>query len=151
MRWIWGCFLASVLAAQTPYDGLRWRMIGPFRAGRSVAACGVIGDPNTFYFCAVGGGIWKTTNAGWTWSPIFDEQHVASIGSIEVAPSNPNIIYVGTGEADIRSDLSQGDGVYKSTDAGKTWRNIGLRDTRQIGRVLIHPKNPDIVYVAALG
>ena len=145
---------AVTLAAQPParlFDGLRWRMIGPFRGGRAVAATGVSGDPNTFYFGAVGGGIWKTTNAGLTWSPIFDDQHVASIGAIEVAPSNANVIYAGTGEADIRSDLSQGDGVYKSSDAGKTWSNIGLRDSRQIGRILIHPTNPDIVYVAALG
>ena len=145
---------AITLAAQQPaslFDGLRWRMIGPFRGGRSIAATGISGDPNTFYFGSVGGGIWKTTNAGLTWSPIFDDQHVASIGAIEVAPSNPNVIYVGTGEADIRSDMSQGDGVYKSTDAGKTWRNIGLRDSHQIGRILIHPTNPDIVYVAALG
>ena len=146
--------LALPLAAQVPgslFDGLRWRMIGPFRGGRSIAATGISGDPNTFYFGSVGGGIWKTTNAGLTWSPIFDDQHVASIGAIEVAPSNPNVIYAGTGEADIRSDMSQGDGVYKSTDAGKTWRNIGLRDSHQIGRILIYPSNPDIVYVAALG
>jgi photosystem II stability/assembly factor-like uncharacterized protein len=145
---------ALTLTAQQPaslFDGLRWRMIGPFRGGRSIAATGISGDPNTFYFGSVGGGIWKTTNAGLTWSPIFDDQHVASIGAIEVAPSNPNVIYAGTGEADIRSDLSQGDGVYKSTDAGKTWRNIGLGDSHQIGRILIHPTNPDIVYVAALG
>jgi len=126
-------------------------MIGPFRGGRAIAATGVPGDPNIFYFGAVGGGIWKSTNAGLTWSPIFDDQQVASIGAIEVAPSDPSILYAGTGEADIRSDLSQGDGVYKSTDAGKTWRNIGLRDSHQIGRILIHPSNPDILYVAALG
>ncbi len=144
----------ATLAAQPPgslFDGLRWRMIGPFRGGRAIAATGVPGDPNIFYFGAVGGGIWKTTNAGLTWSPIFDDQHVASIGAIEVAPSDRSILYAGAGEADIRSDLSQGDGVYKSTDAGKTWRNIGLRDSHQIGRILIHPSNPDIVYVAALG
>jgi len=145
---------AATLAAQPPgslFDGLRWRMIGPFRGGRAIAATGVPGDPNIFYFGAVGGGIWKTTNAGLTWSPIFDDQHVASIGAIEVAPSDHNVIYAGTGEADIRSDLSQGDGVYKSTDSGKTWRNVGLRDSHQIGRILIDPSNPDIVYVASLG
>ena len=148
-------FVAATAGAQSVpanlYDGLRWRLIGPFRGGRAVAATGVPGDPNVFYFGAVGGGIWKSTNAGLTWNPIFDAQHVASIGAIEVAQSDANIIYAGTGEADIRSNMSQGDGVYKSTDAGKTWHNIGLRDSRQIGRILVHPKNPDVVYVAALG
>ncbi|HEV2688201.1 MAG TPA: hypothetical protein VGV35_06595 [Bryobacteraceae bacterium] len=146
--------LATLLPGQPPaslFDGLRWRLIGPFRGGRAVAATGIPGDPNTFYFGAVGGGIWKTTNAGMTWNPIFDDQHVASIGAVEVAQSDPNVIYAGTGEADIRSALSSGDGVYKSTDAGKTWQNIGLRDTKQISRIVIHPKNPDLVYVAALG
>jgi photosystem II stability/assembly factor-like uncharacterized protein len=144
-------YLATLSAQPTLFDGLRWRLIGPFRGGRAVCATGVPGDPNTFYFGAVGGGIWKTTDAGTVWTPIFDDQHVASIGALEVAPSDPNVIYAGTGEADIRSALSSGDGVYKSTDAGKTWRNIGLRDTKQIARIVVHPKNPDIVYVAALG
>ena len=146
---------AASLAAQTVppnlFGGLSWRMIGPFRGGRAETATGVPGDPNTFYFGAVGGGIWKTTDAGTVWTPVFDAQHMASIGAIEVAPSNPDILYAGTGETDLRSDIAFGDGVYKSTDAGKTWRNVGLRDTRQIGRILIHPTNPDIVYVAALG
>jgi photosystem II stability/assembly factor-like uncharacterized protein len=137
--------------AESLYGGLRWRLVGPFRGGRAIAACGVQGDPNTFYFGAVGGGVWKTTDAGLVWTPIFDGQPTASIGAIEVAPSSPNVIYVGTGEADIRSDLASGDGVYKSTDSGKTWRNIGLRDSRQIGRIVIDPKNPDVVFVAALG
>ena len=126
-------------------------MIGPFRGGRVLAVTGVPGDPNTFYFGSVGGGVWKTTNAGVTWTPIFDSQHIASIGGIAVAPSDPKVIYVGSGEADMRSAISFGDGMYKSTDAGNTWQNIGLRDSRQIGRVLVHPRNPDIVYVAALG
>ena len=146
--------LAAPLLAQTPdnlFDGLRWRMIGPFRGGRAITATGVPGDPTTFYFGAVGGGIWKTTDGGLMWKPVFDDQHVASIGAIAVAPSDPNVIYAGTGEADIRSSLSAGDGIYKSTDAGKTWRNMGLRDSKQIGRILVHPKNPDIVYVAVLG
>ena len=145
---------AVALSAQTPdslFDGLRWRLIGPFRGGRAVAAAGIGGDPNTYYFGAVGGGIWKTTDGGMVWTPIFDDQHVASIGFIEVAPSDPNVIYAGTGEADIRASLSSGNGVYKSTDAGKTWHNIGLRDSKQIGRIIVHPKNPDIVYVAVLG
>jgi len=147
--------LASGLAAQTVpaalFDGLSWRMIGPFRGGRAESATGVPGDPNTFYFGAVGGGIWKTTDGGTVWNPIFDGQHIASIGAIEVAPSNPNIVYAGTGETDLRSDISFGDGMYKSVDAGKTWKHIGLEDSRQIGRILVDPENPDIVYVAALG
>ena len=148
------CFAGALSAESVPgslFDGLRWRMIGPFRGGRAVAATGIPGDPNTYYFGAVGGGIWKTTNGGLVWNPIFDDQPVASIGALEVAPSDSNIIYAGTGEADIRASLSSGDGVYKSTDAGKTWRNIGLRDSKQIARILVHPKHPNVVYVAALG
>jgi len=133
------------------FQALEWRNIGPFRGGRSVAATGVPGDPNTFYFGAVGGGVWKSTNAGTTWTPIFDAQRVASIGAIEVAPSEPRTLYVGTGETDLRSDIGLGDGIYKSIDAGATWRNIGLRDTKQIGRILVHPQNPNLVFVAALG
>src|SRR5215212_10820075 len=133
------------------YSALRWRNIGPFRGGRVNGVTGVPGQPNTFYFGSVGGGVWKTTNAGRTWLPIFDSQPVASIGAITVAPSNPDIVYVGTGEADMRSQISYGNGMYKSTDAGKTWTHIGLDNTRQIGRVLVDPRNPDIVFVAALG
>src|SRR5260370_14491270 len=153
MRYIALCFAASLFGQIPPstYDGLRWRLIGPFRGGRAVAATGIAGDPNTYYFGSVGGGVWKYTDAGMVWTAIFDDQHVASIGAIEVAPSDPNVIYAGTGEADIRSALSIGDGVFKSTDAGKTWHNIGLRDSKQIGRILVHPKNPDVVFVAALG
>jgi photosystem II stability/assembly factor-like uncharacterized protein len=146
---------ALTLAAQTMppdlFSGLHWRLIGPFRGGRAVAAAGVPGDPNAFYFGAVDGGIWKTTNAGVTWTPIFDHQSVASIGAIAVAPSDPKIIYVGTGESDIRSDLASGDGVYRSTDGGETWQNVGLRDTRQISRIAVDPQNANIVYVGALG
>ncbi|MBZ5627601.1 MAG: hypothetical protein LAO06_01910 [Acidobacteriia bacterium] len=141
-------------------------MIGPFRGGRSLTAAGVrtpqqakigpAGDPvrgqrDVYYFGAVGGGVWKTSNGGRTWQPIFDAQPIASIGSLAVAPSDPDIIYVGTGEASIRSDISFGNGVYKSADAGQTWTHIGLEDTRHIGRVLIDPKDPNIVFVAALG
>ena len=133
------------------FDQLQWRMIGPFRGGRISSVSGVAGDSTTFYFGSVGGGVWKTTNAGATWSPIFDQQPIASIGALAVAPSNPSVIYVGTGEADIRSQIGFGDGVYKSTDAGKTWRNVGLRDTRQIAAIQVDPRNPDLVYVAALG
>jgi len=133
------------------FNGLAWRLIGPFRGGRAVAVSGVPGNGSTFYFGAAGGGIWKTTDAGTVWTPIFDAQSVASIGAIEVAPSNPNVIYAGTGESDIRSDLGSGDGVYKSTDAGKTWSNIGLRDTRQISRIVVDPNDPNVVFVGALG
>jgi photosystem II stability/assembly factor-like uncharacterized protein len=133
------------------YAGLKWRMAGPFRAGRVNAVTGVAGDPNTFYFGSVGGGVWKSTNIGRTWTPIFDSVNVASIGAIAVAPSNPNVVYVGTGEADMRDSIAFGDGMYKSTDAGKTWTHIGLEPTRQIGKVIVHPRDPNIVYVAALG
>ena len=147
--------LASGLAAQAVpsglFDGLSWRLIGPFRGGRAEAATGVAGEANTFYFGAVGGGIWKTTDAGTVWTPIFDGQSIASIGAIEVAPSDPNIIYAGTGETDLRSDISFGDGMYKSVDAGRTWKHIGLEDSRQIGRILVHPTNPQVVYAAVLG
>lgn len=116
-----------------------------------VAVTGVPGDATTFYFGSVNGGIWKTANAGVVWKPIFDSQHVASIGAIAVAPSDPKIIYAGTGEADIRSDLSTGDGVYKSTDAGQTWTSIGLGESRQISRIVVDPRDANVVYVAALG
>ncbi len=132
-------------------SGLRWRMIGPFRGGRSIAVSGIEGQPNTYYFGAVGGGVWKTTNGGETWEPLFDHQPVSSIGALAIAPSNPDVIYAGTGEADLRSNLTYGDGVYKSSDGGKTWNNIGLRDSQHIARILIDPKNPDVALVAALG
>ena len=133
------------------YSGLRWRLIGPFRGGRVNGVSGVPGQPNTFYMGSVGGGVWKTTNAGRTWLPIFDSQPVASIGSVAVAYSNPNVVYVGTGEGDMRSQISYGNGMYKSIDAGKTWTHIGLDNTRQIGRVAVDPKNPDVAFVAAIG
>ncbi|HKQ05164.1 MAG TPA: glycoside hydrolase [Blastocatellia bacterium] len=133
------------------YAGLRWRMIGPFRAGRVNGVSGVPGRPTVFYFGSVGGGVWKTTNAGRTWKPTFDSQPIGSIGAIGVAPSSPDTVYVGTGEADMRSQISYGNGMYKTTDAGKTWKHLGLDATRQIGRVLVDPKNANIVFVAALG
>ncbi len=144
----------SVSAQTVPseyFSGLKWRLIGPYRGGRGVSSVGVPGQPSVFYSTSVGGGVWKSTDAGITWKPIFDAQHIASVGAIAVAPSNSNIIYVGTGESDIRSTLSSGDGVYKSTDGGATWKNIGLRDTRQISKVVVDPQNADVVYVAALG
>ncbi|HJT30011.1 MAG TPA: hypothetical protein VJ784_21520 [Pyrinomonadaceae bacterium] len=133
------------------YSGLRWRMIGPFRGGRVNAVSGVVGQPETFYFGSVGGGVWKSSNAGRTWTPIFDATNVASIGAIGVAPSDGNMIYVGTGEPDMRDSIAYGNGVYKSTDAGKTWKHLGLENTKQIGRIIVDPKNPNTVFVAALG
>ena len=135
----------------TLFAGMRWRLVGPFRGGRTVTATGVPGQPNLFYFGAVGGGVWKSENAGRTWEPIFDSQPIASIGALAVAPSDPNVIYVGSGEADMRSDISYGNGMYKSVDAGKTWTRIGLADTRQIGRILVDARDPNLVFVAALG
>jgi photosystem II stability/assembly factor-like uncharacterized protein len=130
---------------------LSWRTIGPFRGGRVLAVTGVPGEPEHFYFGAVNGGVWESRNAGRTWQPIFDDEPVASIGAIAVAPSSPRVLYVGTGEADMRSDIAQGDGMYRSDDGGATWRAIGLADTQQIARILVDPHDPDLVYVAALG
>jgi photosystem II stability/assembly factor-like uncharacterized protein len=147
-------FAGSAIAQSVPSElvnGLKWRLIGPFRGGRAVAVAGVPGDSTTFYFGAVNGGIWKTTDSGTVWTPIFDNQPVGSIGAIAVAPSDPRTIYAGTGESDIRSDLSSGNGVYKSTDGGPTWTHIGLEDTRQISRIVVDPRDPKVVYVGALG
>ncbi len=133
------------------FKGMKYRVLGPFRGGRSLTASGIAGDPTTYYFGATGGGVWKSTDGAMTWSSIFDKEDVSSIGSLAVSASDPNIVYVGTGEACIRGNISHGDGVYKTLDGGKTWKNVGLRDTRAIGRVIVNPTNPDIVYVAALG
>ena len=145
--------MAAVAQSVPPelVNGLKWRLIGPFRGGRAVAVAGIPGDSTTFYFGSVNGGIWKTTDAGVVWTPIFDGQPVASIGALAVAPSDPKIIYAGTGETDIREDLSSGNGLYKSTDGGATWNHIGLEDTRQISRIVIDPQDPNVVYVGALG
>jgi photosystem II stability/assembly factor-like uncharacterized protein len=133
------------------FSDLHWRLIGPFRGGRALAVAGVPGNATQFYFGAVAGGVWSTNDAGRTWKPIFDGQPIASIGAIAVAPSDPRVIYVGTGEADMRSDITYGDGMYKSMDAGATWQHIGLTDSRQIGRIIVDPTNPNIALVAALG
>jgi photosystem II stability/assembly factor-like uncharacterized protein len=131
---------------------LRWRCIGPFRGGRVVAVAGSYDEPNTFYFGAVAGGVWKTTDAGAYWRCVSDGfLATASVGALAVAPSDSNVIYAGMGETTIRIDVSHGDGVYKSTDAGRSWANVGLRETRHIGKVRVHPENPDVVWVAALG
>lgn len=132
-------------------SGLHWRNIGPFRGGRTIAVAGVPGDGRTYYTGAVGGGVWKTSDAGRTWNPIMDSQPVASIGALAVAPSDPNVVYVGSGEADMRSDIQHGNGMYRSSDAGVTWTHIGLDDSREIGRVLVAPRDPQTVLVAALG
>jgi photosystem II stability/assembly factor-like uncharacterized protein len=132
-------------------NGLKWRLIGPFRGGRVVAVAGIPGDSTTFYFGGVNGGVWKTGDAGTVWTPISDNARIGSVGAIAVAPSDPRTIYVGTGESDIRSSLSSGDGVYKSTDGGSTWMHLGLEDTRQISRIVVDPQNSSVVYVGALG
>jgi photosystem II stability/assembly factor-like uncharacterized protein len=147
------CYVEPAASQVDPqlFAAMKWRQIGPFRGGRVVAVSGVPGDSATWYFGAVAGGVWKSTNAGNTWQPVFDDQRIASIGSIAVADSDHNTIYVGTGEACPRGNITYGDGVYKSLDAGKTWQHVGLADTRQIGAIIVHPHNPDIAFVAALG
>jgi len=149
--------LASVPAQETPainsslLAAMKWRAIGPHRGSRTVAAAGHRSQPHTFFMAAVNGGVWKTTDAGRTWTPIFDDQPTGSIGSLAVAPSDPNVVYAGSGEGLHRPDLSTGDGVYKSTDGGLTWTRLGLRDAQQIPRIDIDPRNADRVFVAALG
>jgi photosystem II stability/assembly factor-like uncharacterized protein len=146
--------IPPVSAAAVPradYQALHWRLIGPFRAGRVLAVTGIPGNGRVFYFGSVDGGAWKSEDAGRTWQPIFDHEPVGSIGTIAVAPSDSKVLYVGTGEADMRSDIAQGDGMYKSTDGGRHWQRIGLTQTRQIARVMVNPTNPDIVFAAALG
>ncbi|MCS6885508.1 MAG: glycosyl hydrolase [Acidobacteriota bacterium] len=134
------------------WKSLKWRSIGPYRGGRVTAVSGVVSQPEVYYFGATGGGVWKTTDGGLNWWPVSDGYFkTGSVGAIAVAQSDPNVVYVGMGESPIRGNVSHGDGVYKSTDAGKTWRAIGLENTRHIARVRIHPRNPDVVYVAALG
>jgi photosystem II stability/assembly factor-like uncharacterized protein len=136
---------------QKLYSEMRWRCIGPFRGGRTVAISGVPHQPNVFYMAAVNGGVWKTTDFGNTWNPIFDDQPTGSVGALAVAPSDPSIIYVGSGEGLQRPDLATGDGMYKSADAGRTWTHLGLRDAQQITAILVDPKDPNRVFVAAEG
>src|ERR1043165_9395885 len=135
-----------------PFDSiLRWRHVGPYRGGRTRAVCGVPSQPNVFYMAPVNGGVFKTIDYGRTWQPIFDDQPTASIGAIAVSVSNPNVIYAGSGEGLHRPDLSVGDGVYKSSDAGKTWSHLGLRDGQQIAQLAVDPKNADRLFVAVAG
>ena len=157
-RWV-TCVFALTLAAcavAQPYNeeqfkGMQWRGIGPYRGGRVLAVTGVVGNSFTYYFGAVSGGVWRTNDGGVSWQPISDKSVMASIGAIAVAESNPNVIYVGTGESCLRGNISYGDGMYKTTDGGKTWVHLGLKDTQHIARLWIDPRNPDHVLVAAMG
>ena len=133
------------------FSGLQWRMLGPFRGGRTDAVTGVPGRPNEFYFGSVNGGLWKSIDAGRVWEPVFDSQPVASIGAVAVAPSAPDTVYVGTGECTLRDSTGFGNGVYKSTDGGRSWTHLGLEQTQHIGKIAVHPHNPDVAYVAAIG
>ena len=148
-------FLTATLTAATfdatQFKALKWRDIGPYRGGRSAAVDGVPSQPNVYYFGSVGGGVWKTTDGGETWKPVSDGFFGGSIGAVAVSEWDPNVVYAGGGEKTVRGNVSHGDGIWKSTDAGKTWTNVGLRDSRHIPRIRIHPRNPDLVYAAALG
>jgi photosystem II stability/assembly factor-like uncharacterized protein len=138
--------------SDTFLGGLRWRSIGPARGGRSTAVEGSVARPLEYYFGTTGGGLWKTTNGGTTWTPVADKAlKTSSVGAVAIAPSNPDIVYVGMGESQLRGNIIQGDGVYKTVDAGKTWTHLGLDKTMTVARVRVHPTNPDVVYVAALG
>src|SRR5438552_8939351 len=133
-------------------NAFKWRSIGPLRGGRSIAVSGVKGRPKEGYFGAVGGGLWKTIDGGLSWNPVTDGQiHSSSVGAVAVSESNPDVIYIGTGESCIRGNIMPGDGVYKSTDAGKTWTRTGFRTSDAISKIRIHPTNPDIVLVADFG
>src|SRR3954470_16414339 len=146
--------LQPTSAQQTPdlSGALRWRNIGPFRGGRVTAVAGIASQPLVYYMGATGGGVWKTDDAGLTWNNVSDGFfHSGSVGAVAVSQSDPDVVYVGMGEGCLRGNLSSGDGVYKSTDAGKTWTHVGLPDSSQIGRIRIHPTDADVVYVAAIG
>jgi photosystem II stability/assembly factor-like uncharacterized protein len=149
--------LSLIVACAETYEGslfgsLKWRNIGPNRGGRSIASAGSASRANEYYFGAVGGGLWKTTDGGATWKPVTDGQIASSsVGAVAVSESNPDVVYIGMGETELRGNIMQGDGVYKTTDGGKTWKNVGLTDTQAIARIRVHPANPDIVYVAAFG
>lgn len=142
---------ASAVPEQAVFQALRWRLVGPFRAGRTVGAVGIPSQPNMFFIGVNNGGVWKTDDYGRTWRPIFDSAPTGSVGDIAVSPSHPDVIYVGTGEGLHRPDLSTGDGIFKSVDGGKSWTHIGLKDVQQVGRIIVHPTNPDILFVAGMG
>jgi photosystem II stability/assembly factor-like uncharacterized protein len=148
--------LGAVVSGAQSFDAnlwkpVRWRLVGPMRGGRALAVSGVAGNPDVYYFGSVAGGVWKTTNGGGNWNPVTDTTDIRSIGAIAVAPSDANIIYAGTGESCMRGDISDGDGMWKSMDAGKTWAHIGLEDTRHISRIMVDPHDANIVLVAAMG
>src|SRR2546422_1875455 len=151
--------LSAIFATRAPaqqfdpmlYQELRWRLIGPFRGGRSVAISGIQSQPNVFFMAANNGGVWRTTDYGRTWNPIFDDQPTGSIGALAIAASNPDVIYVGSGEGLRRPDLSTGDGIYKSLDGGRTWNHLGLRDGQQIGALIVDPHDPSRVFAGVLG
>ena len=151
------CILTDLAGqAQPPmptelFQSVEWRSIGPFRGGRSAACTGVRGDRDTYYFGACGGGVWKTTDAGRTWKNVSDGFFGGSIGAVAVAESDPNIVYAGGGEVTVRGNVASGSGMWRSTDAGKTWASIGLKDSRHIPRIRVHPRDPDLVYAAVLG
>src|SRR5690242_12262999 len=135
-----------------PFGALKWRNIGPNRGGRSIAVAGSVARPLEYYFGATGGGLWKSTDGGTTWRPVTDGQMTSSsVGAVAVAPSNPDVVYFGTGESEIRGNVAPGDGMYKTVDGGKTWTHIGLVEAQNISKVRVHPTNPDIVFVAAFG
>ncbi|MDQ3322706.1 MAG: hypothetical protein M3525_09820, partial [Acidobacteriota bacterium] len=143
---------AEKLTETSAAANLAWRSIGPANMGGRVADVeGVPGDPNIVYVATGSGGIFKTTNGGMNWTPIFDRQNTISVGDIALEPGNPDVIWVGTGESNTRNSVSFGDGIYKSTDGGKNWKHLGLKDTNTISKIIVHPKNPDIAYVAAVG
>jgi photosystem II stability/assembly factor-like uncharacterized protein len=141
----------TVTYDESLYDGVKWRLVGPHRGGRAGTVTGVTGNRNLYYMGTAGGGVWKTEDAGNTWECISDGYFGGSIGAVAVSASDPNVIYVGEGEQTLRGNVSSGWGVWKSTDAGKTWTFLGLKGTEHISRIRIHPTNPDIVYVAAIG
>ena len=156
---LWGlaaCFIAGApvsarLIDPSSYGDLRWRLVGPFRGGWATCAAGVPGEPAVYYFGAAAGGVWKTEDAGSTWAPLFDRAGSASVGAIAIAPSDPNVIYVGTGQIQARYDVASGDGVYRTSDGGKTWAHVGLSATRAIGRIVVDPRDANVAVVAALG
>src|SRR5256885_3883957 len=142
----------SAKYAPSRSGGRGWRGVGPFRGGRVTAVAGSSAQPLVYYMGGTGGGVWKTADGGLTWQPVSDKFFTAgSVGALAIAPSDPNVVYAGTGESPLRGNLSPGDGLYKSTDAGKTWKKVGLADAGQIAHVEVHPQNPDLAYVAVLG